>query len=215
MSQSYSPQAEQFTVGSIGGAVGAIKRWSGAIAFCTVVLAGCTNQPQANSGNASPSPSVSIVASPAVTPSPVATSKSQATKDLESRLSKAFTAATKVSIDSVDCPLQFDVKAGNRFNCQALSDGQSFTLVVELTNPDGQFKWNTQGLLVLPKLEQYIQDQVRAKGGPDVTASCGGKIRVAQPGDTFDCKVVGAQAQARSAQVKVKDTQGSVDISLR
>lgn len=209
MSQHYT-QAERVASRHTG----TLKRWSGAIALSMIVLSGCTNQPQASSG-ASPSPSASIVASPTIAPSPTLTSKSQATKDLESRLSKAFTDATKVPIDAVDCPAQFDVKAGNRFNCQAASAGQPFTLVVELTNPDGQFQWNTQGLLVLPKLEQFIQNRIRAKGGPDVTANCGGKIRVAKPGDTFECKIVGAQAQTRSAQVKVKDAQGGVDISLR
>lgn len=177
-----------------------------------VLLASCTNQPQTTgNGNASPTSSVT----PTLTPSSEATSKSQATKDLENRLSRAFTATTKVPLDSVDCPAQFDVKAGNRFNCQATSEGQAFAIAVELTNPDGQFQWNTKSLLVLSKLEQFIQSRIRAKGGPDVTANCGGKIRVAQPGDTFECKVTGAQAQSRSAQVKVKDEQGSVDISLR
>lgn len=210
MSQHYSlPTAERLAFGHAG----TIRRWGSAIVLFTVVLSGCTTQPQ-NGGNI-PNPSVSIVASPTITPSPTAISKSQATKDLENRLSKAFTAATKVPMDAVDCPAQFDVRTGNRFNCQATSDGQSFTLVVELTNPDGQFQWNTQGLLVLPKLEQFIQNRIRAKGGPDVTADCGGKIRAAQPGDTFECKVVGSQVQQRSAQVRVKDEQGGVDISLR
>lgn len=214
MSRHYSSQVKRLALHYID----TLKRWSGAIALSALVLTGCTNQPQASSGNASPNPSASIVASPTITPSlssPRVTSKSQTTKDLESRLSKAFTQTTKVPMDLVDCPAQFDVKAGNRFNCQATSDGQSFMLVVELTNPDGQFQWNTQGLLVLPKLEQFIQNRIRAKGGPDVTANCGGKIRTAKPGDTFECKVVGAQAQSRSAQVKVKDEQGGVDISLR
>ncbi|PSB28038.1 DUF4333 domain-containing protein [Stenomitos frigidus] len=193
--------------------VSSSQRWvSLTVVLSTItLLASCTNQPQATNGNVSPSPS----ASPALTPSPAATSKSPATKDLESRLSKAFTDTTKVPLDSVDCPVQFDVKAGNRFNCQATSEGQNFAIAVELTNPDGQFQWNTKSLLVLSKLEQFIQTRIRDKGGPDVTANCGGKIRVAQPGDTFECKVTGAQAQSRSAQVKVKDEQGSVDISLR
>jgi hypothetical protein len=182
------------------------------VLFPIVLLAGCTNQPQTTGiGNASPSPSLT----PTLTPSPAVTSKSQATKDLESRLSKAFTDTTNVPLDSVDCPAQFDVKAGNRFNCQATSEGQTFAIAVELTNPDGQFQWNTKSLLVLSKLEQFIQSRIREKGGPDVTANCGGKIRIAQPGDTFECKVTSAQAQARSAQVKVKDEQGGVDISLR
>lgn len=190
-----------------------IKRWLTVAVTLSgfALIAGCTKQPTANIGN--PSPTATTAASPTASASvPV---KSDATKDLEGRLSKAFTASTKVPLDSVDCPPQFDVKAGNRFNCQASSEGQSFTIAVELTNPDGQFQWNTKELLVLSKLEQYIQSRIRAKGGPDVSANCGGKLRVAQPGDTFECKVTSAQGQARSAQIKVKDEQGGVDISLR
>jgi len=196
------------------------RRWRQGRAIASlsavVLLTACTGQSSVSNGNASPNPTASAaVLNPTVTPSSESTTKSQATKDLETRLAKAFTDATQVPLDAVDCPAQFDVKAGNRFNCQAVSGGQPFTIAVELTNPEGQFKWSTQGLLLLSKLEQFIQTRVRAKGGPDVTADCGGKIRVAQPGDTFECKVTGAQAQSRSAQVKVKDAQGSVDISLR
>ena len=194
--------------------VSKMQRWVSLTAVLSTImlLAGCRNQPQAiGNVNASPSP----LLTPTLTPSPVVTSKSQATKDLESRLGKAFTETTKVPLSTVDCPAQLDVKAGNRFSCQATAEEQTFAIAVVLTNPDGQFQWNTKGLLVLSKLEQFIQSRIREKGGPDVTANCGGKIRVAQPGDTFECKVTGAQAQARSAQVKVKDEQGSVDISLR
>lgn len=172
-----------------------------------VFFTGCTKQPQADS---IPSPTATATVSPVASPSVPA--KSEATKDLESRLSKAFAESTKVPLDSVDCPAQFEVKAGNRFNCQATSAGQSFAIAVELTNPDGQFQWNTKELLVLSKLEQFIQTRIRDKGGPDVTANCGGKLRVAQPGDTFECKVTGAQGQARSVQIKVKDDQGGVDV---
>lgn len=179
-----------------------------------LLFVGCTTQPRAaNTGTNLPTPTPT--ATPTDIASPTNASKSPATKDLEGRLSKAFTESTKIPLDSVDCPAQFDVKAGNRFNCQATSEGQSFAIAVELTNPDGQFQWKTKELLVLPKLEQYIQSRIRDKGGPDVTANCGGKIRVAQPGDTFECKVTGTQGQARSAQIKVKDEQGGVDISLR
>lgn len=193
-----------------------IARWiTVAVSFSSLLLfAGCTNQPQAaNPGTNLPTPTPT--ASPTDVSSPTSAAKSPATQDLEGRLSKAFTESTKVPLNAVDCPAQFDVKAGNRFNCQATSEGQSFAITVELTNPDGQFQWNTKELLVLSKLEQYIQSRIRDKGGPDVTANCGGKLRVAQPGDTFECKVTGAQGQARSAQIKVKDEQGGVDISLR
>ncbi|XGW00418.1 MAG: DUF4333 domain-containing protein [Leptolyngbya sp. BL-A-14] len=191
-----------------------VKRWlTIAITLSSLTLfAGCT-RPQTVADNGSPSPTATAAVSPTASPSVIA--KSEATKDLEGRLSKAFTASTKVPLDSVDCPVQFEVKAGNRFNCQATSEGQSFTIAVELTNPDGQFEWNTKKLLVLPKLEQYIQSRIRDKGGPDVTANCGGKLRVAKPGDIFECKVTSSQGQARSAQIKVKDEQGGVDISLR
>ncbi len=88
-------------------------------------------------------------------------------------------------------------------------------IAVEITNATGpQFQWSTKGLLVLSKLEQFIQQQVKDKNGANVTADCSGKVRVAKPGDTFECRVIDAQGQSRPAKVTVKDDQGTVDVSV-
>jgi hypothetical protein len=200
--------------------------------FFLVSVSGCFNRsqtaanaPAANSPTPtssitpdSPLPSSSPIASPTGTPqaSPQAqSSQSGVAKEIENRLNKTVSSATGAAIQSLTCPAGFEVKAGSRFDCNAVSDGQSFTIAVEITNATGpQFQWSTKGLLVLSKLEQFIQQQIKDRNGINVTVDCGNSIRVANPGDTFECKVSDPQGQSRSAKITVKDGQGNVDVAL-
>ncbi|MGA7932405.1 MAG: DUF4333 domain-containing protein [Kovacikia sp.] len=200
--------------------------------FCLVsLLTGCFNrsQPATNTPD-SGSPTPTNSSSPPLPPSPPITSptstpqaspssqngnQSGAVKEIEARLNKTVSGATGVSIQSLTCPPGVEVKVGSRFDCTAVSDGQSFAIAVEITNASGpQFQWSTKGLLVLSKLEQFIQKQIKDKNGLAVTADCGGSIRVAKPGETFECKVSDPQGQTRPAQIIVKDDQGTVDVTL-
>jgi hypothetical protein len=164
----------------------------------------------------SPSPeSPSPTPTPTLTASPESpTTKSDATKALETKLRFQLADTTKLPIQSITCPVEATVRAGDRFDCQAVSDGQPFPVNVERTNETGQFKWNTKGLLLLSKLEQFIQQRVKQQSGIAVTANCGGKIRLAKPGDKFDCNVTDTKGQSRSAKITVKDDQESVDVTL-
>jgi hypothetical protein len=165
---------------------------------------------------ASPSPS----GSPSSVPTPVVpqatnTPNPQAPQEVANRLSKLVSQSIGVPVQSVNCPANFEIKVGSRFDCEARSDGQPFAIVVEITNETGpQFKWSTQGLLLVSKLEQFIQKQIQDKSGVAVTASCGSGIRVANQGDTFECQVTNTEGQSRSAKVTVKNDQGDVDVSL-
>jgi hypothetical protein len=202
------------------------------------LLPGCLNQSQpaanapiANAPTAtSPTPTSSIspdsplsssptIASPTSTPqtSPQAqgSPSSGVVKEIEDRLNKTVSKATGAAIQSLTCPAGTEVKVGSRFDCNAVSAGQSFAIAVEITNATGpQFQWSTKRLLVLSKLEQFIQQQIKDKNGISVTVDCGNSIRVANPGDTFECKVSDSQGQSRSAKITVKDDQGNVDVAL-
>lgn len=199
-----------------------------------VVLTGCTN-PVRNSDNlpppSSPSPTPlssdatsgagSGISSPvptdsAETPSPAASlpNKSERLRSLESQLRDTVAKSIGVPVDSVECPTEAALNAGDRVNCRLSADGQSFGVAVELQGDGSQFQWNTVGLLVLPKLEAFIQTRLKEKSGIEATATCGKKIRVARPGETFDCQVKDTQGRSRSVQVTVKDEQGGVDIKL-
>jgi hypothetical protein len=144
----------------------------------------------------------------------VATQKSEATRSLESRLRTVVAEAIQLAVESVDCPAETEAKAGNRFDCQMVVDGQTFTVVVERTDAEGQFRWNTKGLLQLAKLEQFLQQELKEKRALEVKAQCEGEVRVAQPNETFECQVTDVQGNSRPVQVTVKDEQGKVDIQI-
>ncbi len=189
-----------------------------------VCLTGCGNRPQVASSPTitpspaetpnSPSPSNTVTPTPSPSPS-LASSPSPIVKEMEDRLSNEFNQKTGIAVQSVTCPGIVEVKAISQFECEATADGQNFEIAVEVTNPTGpQFTWSTRKLLFLSKVETAIQEQVKNKNGANVTATCGGKIRAVNQGDSFNCQVSNTQGQTRSAKVTVKDDQGTVDITL-
>lgn len=163
---------------------------------------------------ASPAPATPSATATPASPTPGAVSPSPV-QALETRLSQVVTAAIGVPIQSVNCPAGANVAVDSRFDCEAVSDGQPFTIAVEVTNATvPQFRWRTKGLLVISKLEAYLQKEIKDRGGIDVTASCGSNIRVVQSGETFECQITDARGKERSARVTVKDEQGNVEVSL-
>lgn len=148
------------------------------------------------------------------TPPPGAGDQPEATRNLEARLQTTVSQTINAPLQSIDCPPRPTLQAGDRFDCQATLDNQSFVVSITITDAIGQFDWQTRGLVQLPKLEQFIQQQIREKGGGEVTASCGGTIRIVKPGDSFDCQVTNAQGQNRTTRVTVKDEQGTVEVAL-
>lgn len=121
--------------------------------------------------------------------------------------------AIQTPIASLNCPAQPELNAGDHISCEAVAAGQTFAIAVTMTDTAGQFTWQTRGLLVLSKLEDFIQTRLRERGVA-VQADCGGALRVAQPKETFKCQVSDATGQIREVSVIVKDEQGNVDISL-
>jgi hypothetical protein len=192
------------------------------------VLSGCAaNSPVPIAPSPTPT-TPSLPASPTTSPTPAtpsatATPDSSATnpgsaqtiQEVETRLSKVVSESTGVPIQSVKCPTGAEVAVGSRFDCEAVLDGQTFAIAVEITDVTApQFKWSTKGLLLTSKLEAYIQKEIKNRSGIDVTTSCGSSIRIANTGETFECQVTDAKGQARSAKVTVKDDQGNVEVSI-
>ncbi|NJP09602.1 MAG: DUF4333 domain-containing protein [Leptolyngbyaceae cyanobacterium RU_5_1] len=116
-------------------------------------------------------------------------------------------------MQSVDCPITIEQKPGKTYECQVTSDVGAFTVVVEPTGTGEQFRWGTKGLLLLSKLDEFIQRSAQSQGVGKVTVDCGGKVRPAKPGDTFECKVTDAKGRLRSTKVTVRDELGNVYIS--
>lgn len=169
---------------------------------------------------ASPSPAI---ASPALTPTPTPTPtpsvtplpNTQVGREIANKLTRLVSNGAGLPVQTVTCPEQVEVRRGSQFECEATSDGQPFTVAVEITDDNGpQFKWTTKGLLVMSRLEEFIQKEVKDRSGLSVTPSCGSNVRVAKSGDSFDCQITDAKGQSRPVKVSVKDDRGNVDIAL-
>ncbi len=187
-----------------------------------MLLTSCTPPPQTTTSpgptgvptNDSPTPTLTIPISPTPTPSPTATAEKPASvKTVEAKLADLVTQATGLTVQAVDCPADLVEKAGTTYNCTITSEVGAFTGVVEPTDQPGQFKWGTKGLLLLTKLNTFIQQSVQSQGGGPVTVDCGGKARIAKVGETFECKVTDAKGGTRTTRVIVRDEVGNVFIA--
>jgi hypothetical protein len=84
----------------------------------------------------------------------------------------------------------------------------------ELRTPNPELQWSTKGLLVLPKLEQTIQKGIKTQFQIEVKTNCGGNVRVAKPGDTFQCQVTDQKGTTKPITVRVDDEKGNVTWKL-
>ncbi len=173
-----------------------------------MILGGCQFNAPTDDRPASP------VALPPSSPSPKASSSPTLTRKVETQLESLLSDALEVSPLEVICPEIETVKVGDRIECRGTAAAQTFPIEVGFTSEAGAFTWKTKDLLILSKLEKFIQATVKERSEVDVTADCGDKIRIAKLGDTFECKVSDAQGRSRSAKVVVKDSQGQVDVTL-
>jgi hypothetical protein len=206
------------------------RLWLGAIAI-GVVMTGC-NMPPETAVLPSPSPTVSptpalsptplvspTIATPAVSPTPTVSpagpvAKPENVTKIETQITALVTKAGNLSVQSVTCPAAIDEKSGQTYDCQVQSDVGPFVVVVQPTGEAGKFRWGTRGLLLLSKLDSFIQQSVASQGGGKVTVDCGAKSRTAKPGETFDCKVTDAKGNVKTTRVTVRDEQGNVYLNL-
>lgn len=164
--------------------------------------------------DATPTPTLTIPTSPTPTPSPTSTAeKPPSVKVVETKLADLVAKATGLTVQAVDCPADLVEKAGTTYNCTITSEVGIFTGVVEPTDQPGQFNWSTKGLLLLTKLNTFIQQSVQSQGGGPVTVDCGGKARIVKVGETFECKVTDAKGGMRTTRVTVRDEVGNVFIA--
>ncbi|MEX0269499.1 DUF4333 domain-containing protein [Leptolyngbyaceae cyanobacterium UHCC 1019] len=158
---------------------------------------------------------------PTLTPSPTA-EKPESVKAVENNLAGLVGKAGNLTIQSVDCPanLAAPSQPGNSnapvskaYECQINSDAGAFTVVVEPTSDPSKFRWGTKGMLLLSKLNDFIQKSAESKDIGKVAVDCGGKIRPAKVGETFDCKVTDPKGVVRTVKVTVRDEVGNVFIA--
>ncbi|MDX2231995.1 MAG: DUF4333 domain-containing protein [Leptolyngbyaceae cyanobacterium bins.349] len=182
---------------------------------CLVLsLSGCqTSPPAVTSSPATPSPVM-----PSVSPTSQLPVKSEAVKTFEKRLRGELIKQAGITVQSVNCPVQVKVDTQDPFICEATAEGKTFRVAINpATNAKqdkNELRWSTKDVLVLPKLEQTIRQGIQTQFRLDVKANCGGKIRVAKPGETFQCQVTDSRGQSRAVTVRVDDEQGNVTWKL-
>lgn len=176
------------------------------------ILPGCSGRSPSTPATPTPSSSPQVsVASPIATSSP---EKSKAMQDLEQKLQTDVSKTATVSVRSVTCPTNINLDAVKTFTCQATAEGKTFPLAINLENKKKGLQWSTKDLLVLPKLEKNIQQGIQEQFGLAVKTNCGGKIRLAKPGEKFTCKVTDPKGQTQTINVRVDDEKGNVTWKL-
>ncbi len=170
--------------------------------------------------NPIPTDAPSISPTPSLTPSPTV-EKPESVKAVETNLAGLVGKAGNLTIQSVDCPatLAAPTQLGSpatvpkTYECQINSDAGVFTVQVEPTSDPQKFRWGTKGMLLLSKLNDFIQKSAESKDLGKVAVDCGGKIRPAKAGETFDCKVTDTKGSLRTIKVTVRDEAGNVFIA--
>lgn len=140
--------------------------------------------------------------------------KSQTVKQLETQISNLLSPQLGVPITSVNCPSNVEIKAGSQYECQAVVDNTPFTVELNIQDASGAFKVNSKGIVLLPKIERSIAANVKQQKGVDITVNCGGKIKVARAGDTFECQATLPGGKTQPAKITVNDEYGNVRFEL-
>ncbi|KAF3886555.1 MULTISPECIES: DUF4333 domain-containing protein [Nostocales] len=143
-----------------------------------------------------------------------ASEKSQNIRELESTIKTVLMDAVG-KLDSIDCPSNFNIKAGNSFECPASIDNTPFKVKVTFKDDRGRLSWSTKGLLILTKVEDFIVQGFKQRG-ITAKADCGSsqkKYRVAIAQDTFQCKTADSKGNVKTLKITVKDNEGNLHIS--
>ncbi|MFQ4137708.1 DUF4333 domain-containing protein [Nodosilinea sp. PGN35] len=105
----------------------------------------------------------------------------------------------RLTLAAVRCPSDVSRQAGAYFRCVGDLDPEgTFTINVTQQDDQGNVTWevpNSKVLLNLPKIEDTIQNGLAQVYGKRAQIDCGtATYRVNQPGDRFQCQIVGGLA---------------------
>ncbi|MGB3202764.1 MAG: DUF4333 domain-containing protein [Nodosilinea sp.] len=125
----------------------------------------------------------------------------------------------RLSLTAVRCPRNVSRQEGAYFRCVGELDPEGiFTINVTQQDSQGNVTWevpNSKVLLNLPAIEDTIQQGLSQTFGQRALVDCGtATYRVNQPGDRFECQVVGGieteSAMVESVLVKI-DPDGNLN----
>ncbi|WP_008317345.1 DUF4333 domain-containing protein [Leptolyngbya sp. PCC 6406] len=116
----------------------------------------------------------------------------------------------RLNLHQVQCPRNIPRQAGGYFRCvgQLKPEGQ-FTINVTQQDNEGTVEWdipNSAVILNLGKVEAKIQSTLSQTLGKRAVVDCGDLYRINQPGEIFECRVVGGVdlGQERVEMVLIK-----------
>ncbi|BAT54919.1 lipoprotein, putative [Nostoc sp. NIES-3756] len=143
--------------------------------------------------------------------------KSQAAKEIESKITQSWGQNFAGQLDSLNCANEFEIKAGNSINCQASVENIPFQLKVNFQNDEGSFNWEAKGLLVLAKVEDKVVEVFRQSYGANAQADCSTsgnqKYRPSIAQDTFECRASDGGQNTTTVKITVQDDKGSFQLS--
>jgi hypothetical protein len=194
-------------------------RW-GTIALLLAVsaawgLSSCSGESPAASNDTSPSPvatpptTTTQPAIPAV-PSPSATapatSKANLTQILESGLQGELSKQLEnTPIQAISCPNIEKIEPGKGFECWATIAEGTFPINVTMTSAEGGVQLKTKQLVVLSKVEAWLQQGIKEKSDMNYQADCPGKILLVTSEQTLTCKLTDPNGGTKTATVTIKD----------
>jgi len=135
-------------------------------------------------------------------------------------VSDGINSQLSLPIATVTCPTESRAaKAGDTFECIANpKDGGKLTVKVTQNDDKGNINWEvvkTEGLLDLALTEKAIADGMKEQAGVDATVACGGKLRPAKPGETFECQAKTQDRGDATIVVTMKDTEGNISWAVK
>jgi hypothetical protein len=126
-------------------------------------------------------------------------------------LAKTFADDVGKEPDEVVCPDSVEMKKDATFECTARYGDAKATVLIRQDDDKGSVTIvSVSGILIMKKAEAAIAEQLGDKANAPSTASCGGGVRPANPGDTFTCKLTNARGESVDVEVTVKNREGSV-----
>jgi hypothetical protein len=110
-------------------------------------------------------------------------------------------------------PRLLPYRAGGHFAC-TVRGAEGWTVKIDVVQEDdkGNVTWNvteSHGLILLDTLASGIADHLKEKGIREATVECGGGVRIATVGETFECTGT-ADGQAVAITVNVNSEDGAV-----